>query len=219
MRKMLLVSTGLLLLLPVLALAQAPRDCPTCLLGLFDDTALNKNCGTITAFTAKDIYLGAILTGTETGLTGLEFSLANMRQTEDGILVTAVEGITEFPPNIFLGSVQAPADTSATSAGTGGANVNWPACVQGTKLPLLKISILTFNALTDKQFTVMHKFAPSNPAYGLGGPIIIACDAPTYTPIRVTGGYYIANPSANPPAVCFITVNSETWGAVKQMYR
>jgi len=217
MRKMLLLFFGLMLL-P--ALASAQESCPACTLGIFDGADLNTNCGTVTQMQAKDLYLGLNLTGVETGITGIEFSIANIRQAEDGILVTATDGVTTIPPNIFLGSgPQAPADTSATSTGLGGYNVVWPSCVAGTKMPLVKVSILSMLPLTDKVFTVMHKFPPSSADYGLTGPVLVRCDGPVYTAVKIIGGYYIANPSASPPKTCFVAVAPQTWGAVKGLYR
>ena len=218
MRKMLLLAFSLMLL-PVLALAQTPVDCPTCELGIYDGADLNTNCGTVTPLTPKDLYLGINLSATEAGVTGIEFSIANMRQTEDGILVTATEGITSTPPNVLLGSVQAPADTSATSSLTGGMNVAWPSCVAGIKLPLLKVTILTFSSIADKVFTVMHKFPPSSPNFGLLGPVAIRCDGPVFTAVKISGGYYVANPSASPPKACRVAVAPQTWGSVKGLYR
>lgn len=218
MRKMLLLAFSLMLL-PVLALAQTPVDCPECQLGIFDGADLNTNCGTVTPLTPKDLYVGVNLSATEAGVTGIEFSIANMRQTEDGILVTATEGVTPIAPNVMLGSVQAPADTSATSTQSGGMNVAWAACVGGTKLALLKVTILTFSPITDKVFTVMHKFPPSNPNFGIAGPVAIRCDIPVYTPLKISGGYYVANPSASPPRVCQVAVAPQTWGSVKGLYR
>jgi hypothetical protein len=206
------------MLLPALAWAQ-PAECPTCELGIWDGADLNTNCGTVTPLVAKDLYIGLNLTGAEIGITGLEFSISNLRQAEDGILVTATDGITEVPPNIILGSVVAPADTSATSTQTGGINVNWPSCVSGTKLPLLKVTILTFSPITDKVFTVMHRFPPTNPTFGLLGPVAIRCNAPEFTAVKISGGYYVANPSASPPRICKVAVLPETWSTVKGLYR
>ena len=97
----------------------------------------------------EDLYVGVNLSATEAGH-GDRVQHRQHASTEDGILVTATEGVTPIAPNVMLGSVQAPADTSATSTQSGGMNVAWAACVGGTKLALLKVTILTFSPITDK---------------------------------------------------------------------
>jgi hypothetical protein len=218
MRKIVLLALGLVLL-PVLASAQEIQNCPNCSLGLYDLADLNQNCGTMAAFTPKDLYLGVNLSGVETGITLIEFSIAGMRTVEDGISVVGVEAITSVAPTVILGDVKAPADTAATSTQLGGMNVGWAQCIAGTKIPLMKITILSLAAVNDKVFRVMHRFAPSNPNYGLGGPIMTRCDNPIYTAVRIKGGYYIANPSATPPLPCTTAVQSQTWSAMKGLYR
>jgi hypothetical protein len=216
-----------LALLAVPALGQQPppwiHDCAGCVLGLYDQPEMLTNYGTVTPLVPKDLYIGFKPGPEFPGLTGIEFSVSGLRQAEDGILVTAVEGITSPPPTIILGSLPAPADTAATSVQTGGMNIAWAYCITGPR-GLGKFTILTFSPLSNKVFRVMHRFPTTNPWYGLTKPVAIGCDAPTYSAWRVLGGCYIANWDGTTPVNCQLTdipvaATPATWGSVKGMYR
>ena len=181
------------------------------------------NYGTVTPFVPKDIYIGFKPGPGLPGLVVIEFSVSGIRQAEDGILVTSVEGLTSPLPNVILGSLQAPADTAATSVQTGGMDIAWASCITGPR-SLVKFTILTFAPLSNKVFRVMHRFPPTNPQYGNTNPIAIACDAPTFSPWRVLGGCYIANWDGTTPVNCQlidvpVASTPATWGSVKGMYR
>lgn len=215
MRKLLLVVALGVLALPTIASAQF--DCPDCVLGIYDGTDINNttNCGTIGMGVPKDIYLGVRLAPSETGISGIEFSVAGLT----GFLVTAVEPLT--PAAVQLGSLPAPADTSATSTGTGGMNISWQGCKEGSQT-LVRIQLLAFTAPpTDRVLKVMHRFPPSNLNYNLHA-VLTRCDDPTFSAVRITGGCYTLNPTdpAGPPACpCGSTpVESKTWGAMKMLY-
>jgi hypothetical protein len=188
----------------------APEYCRDCVLGLFDQPQLLTNFGDIMPNVAKDLYLGIHFSPPVQGLAAIEFSIAGVRQVEDGILVIDVQGVTNPLPNVILGTVPAPADTSATSSQIGGMVAAWPDCVAGSQA-LLRIRILTFAPIPNgKRLLVMHRFPPSNPNYGRAHPVIILCDEPTFTPFLVTGGDYILNP--------VIQVEGKTWSGVKDLY-
>lgn len=215
MRKLLLVALGVLAL-PTLAMAQT-QDCADCVLGIFDGPDINAttNCGTIGVGAPKDVYLGVRLSGAETGVSGIEFSIAGM----EGLLLIGTEALT--PASVTLGSPPAPADTSATSTGTGGMNVAWATCLSGSQ-QLIKLSLLSFGPQADKVLKVMHKFPPSNLNYNLHA-VLTRCDPPNFTAVRVSTGCFTLNPSdpAGPPGCrCFSTpVEAKTWGAMKRLYQ
>jgi hypothetical protein len=102
MRKLLLVALGVLAL-P--ALAVGVEDCADCNLGIFAGPDINNttNCGTIGVGAPTDVYLGIRLTPSETGVTGIEFSVAGGRA-----LLIGTEALT--PASVTLGSPPAPAD-------------------------------------------------------------------------------------------------------------
>jgi hypothetical protein len=213
MRKLVLVAVGLLLL-PSLA-AAVIGDCPTCTLALYAEPTLSTNCGVIPGLAPTDIYLGLKLSGGETGITGVEFSVTGT----EGFLSATFTPITDLAPTV-LGDFKAPTDTSATSTQTGGMNLAWGSCQLGTRLALAKISLFSLTALPDKVLKVMHKFPPSNPNYGLSGPVLTRCDAPEFTGVKMSGGYFICNASATPPLPCLVdAIQPQTWSAMKGLYR
>lgn len=213
MRKVLLAVSCLLLLLPALAAAQ--DNCNDCLLGLFDEIGMVNNFGAMSAGTPKEIYLGVILGGAETGVTGIEFSIAGVRQDTDGILVLSAEPIV--PTTVILGSVPAPADTSSTTTGTGGMNIAWSSCLAGSQA-LVKITLLSFTPVSNKVFRVKRKYPPGNPAFA--APLIVRCDTPVFSKAKVPGGCYIAGYTGTPlPACPPVGVEESTWGNVKGLWR
>lgn len=220
MRKMLLPVVGLLAL-PAVVSAQV-IFCNDCEMGLWDEPEMIHNFGAVSAGTPKDIYLGVKLGAGETGVTTIEFSISNMRQVEDNILVVGTEGLTDPQPNIFLGSVQAPADTSSGTAGTGGSNIAWPSCVTSTSQALIKITFLSFAPVSNKVFVIKHRYPPTNTFYPY--PLFTRCDPPEYTKVAVPGGCYIAgwDGTTNPVNLCAAkigAVENETWTGMKQLYR
>jgi hypothetical protein len=213
------MKSGALVLIALLSLTLpaparsgvGPDYCRDCVLGLFDQPQMLTNFGDITPGVPKDLYLGIRLTPAVQGLVVIEFSVAGVRLAEDGILIVTVEGVTNPLPNILLGTVPAPADTSASSNQVGGMAVAWPSCIVGSQA-LLRIQILTFAPIPNgKRLLVMHRFPPTNPNFGLAHPAIALCDAPIYTPLLVRGGDYILNP--------VIQVEGKTWSGVKDLYR
>src|SRR5262245_57512875 len=134
MRKRFLVFLSVLVL-PGLALAQCTtQNCGLCFLQVFDDAAMTLNCGTIVPQQPKDIYLGLKLSSPETGYTGVEFSIAGM----GGLAVLSRQYLIA-QPNIELGTIQAPPDTTGT--GTGGMNIVWPMCQTNSTTAFLKITV------------------------------------------------------------------------------
>ena len=211
------------LAIPALGQAQGIYDCPGCVLGLYDQPQMLTNYGTVTPMVAKDIYIGFKPGPGLPGLVVIEFSVSGMRQAEDGILFLSVEGITSPLPSVVLGSLLAPADTSATSVQTGGMDMAWSNCVSGPS-SLAKVTFVTLAPISNKVFRVMHRFPPSNPHYGKAKPVVVGCDAPTYSAWRVLGGCYIANWDGTTPVNCQlidvpVASTPATWGSVKGLYR
>jgi hypothetical protein len=219
MKRLLLV--GLVLVLPAVAAAQPVPACPDCVLGLWDDPALTSNYGTVTAGTMKDIYLGIKLGAGENGISGLEFSIYGMRNDTDGVIVTGTEWTTM--PALTIGSTtSAPADSSAASTGTGGLNVGWTGCLTptaGTNLNLARISFLTFTPLSNKIFSVLHKFPVSNTRW-TGSPIFTRCNPPAYTAVIPARGCYVANWDGTTVLSCApkVPVAPTTWSTVKRLF-
>jgi hypothetical protein len=217
MRKVALTILCSLLLVPSLAFAQA-IDCPECLLGLWDEVGLVNNFGAMGAGTPKDLYLGVKVPPSETGLTGVEFSIAGIRQVEDGILVLGVTPLS--PTMVVVGSAVAPADTSTTSAGTGRMNIAWPECqvITGGSLALARIQLLSFAPVVDKVFKVKRGYPTSNTASFPFNPVLVRCDIPTATTVKLREGCYIAGYSGTCPPTCCVGIEQQTWSGVKQLF-
>jgi len=216
MRKVALTILCSLSLVPSLALAQV--DCPECILGLWDDQALVNNFGAMTAGVPKDLYLGVKVPPGETGLTGVEFSIAGVRQT-DGFLVV---GVTPLEPTmVIVGTAVAPADTSMGSMETGRMNINWPQCVAitGGSTAIARVQILSFSPVVDKVFKVKRGYPSSNVMNYPFNPIIVRCDFPTFTTVKMREGCYIAGYSGTPLPQCpVVAVEEQTWSGVKQLF-
>lgn len=196
----------------------AVDDCPSCVLGIWDDPQLTANFGTFPVMTMKHIYVGIDFAGGFDGLTGIQFSIAGIRQAEDGILVT---GIQPLGADVWFGSIQAPADTSATSSGTGGLFVAWnkQSCREGDQA-LVRVTLLTFVQQTNKVLRVLRSYPPTNPM--VRTPNFVQCDPPFFTQTRVRGGCYILNWDGSPDLGCnseTVAVESSTWSELKALFR
>lgn len=224
MRKLMLLIVVGSLALPATGWAQDPIFCADCKIGLYDEPEMINNTGAVSAGVPKEIYVGVRLPETETGVTVIEFSVAGMRQIEDGILVISTEGMTDPLPNIILGSVPAPADT--TIAGdpnaANGVDIAWASCisVSGSRV-LAKITFLSFSPVTNKVFKVLRRYPPTNPLWPW--PLFARCDAPVYTLVGVNGGCYIAgwDGTTDPVNLCQVetAVEENTWSGMKQLFR
>jgi hypothetical protein len=184
-------------------------------LGLWDEQGLVNNFGAMTAGVPKSIYLGVKVPPSETGLTGVEFSIAGI---DASILVLST---TPIPSTmITLGSPPAPADTSTTTAGTGGMNISWPECIaiSGGSLAIAQIQLLSFSPVSDKVFRVKRKYPASNPANFPFNAVIVRCDNPTFTTVKMREGCYIAGATGTPVPSCSVAVEESTWGGVKQLF-
>lgn len=205
----------ILMMAPTSALAQI-GNCPDCILGLYDDTSFASNFGVSAPFVAKDIYLSIDLAAPETGVTGIEFSVAGI--TGSPLLVIGVTPL--IPAPVVLGSLAAPADTSATSVGTGGMNIAWPTCLAGDRA-LVKVTLFHPVPVVNQVLRVMHRFPTTNILYNKR-PVLVRCDAPTFTAVRINGGCYVLNPNGDPGTPCPIgpvAVEGRTWTGVKQLFR
>jgi hypothetical protein len=201
--------------------AQVAPACFDCVIGLYDDPARTSAIGTSTPGTVKSIYLGIDYAPGVTGLLGMEFSIHGMRSDTDGILVGAIEWVV--PPTVVLGpSLIAPADTSATSMGVGGQTLAWQQCQVGSRT-LARIDFLHFMPLVNKVFKIMRKFPQSNPPAYQGRPVIVLCDPPTFTSVRVSGSCYILNWNGDPNVLSCIDapigIEQRAWSSVKALYR
>lgn len=196
--------------------AASGQDCFDCLLGIYDDPALSVNRGTIVPGEPKDIYVGVKLRESDTELAGIEFSIAGL---DDGD-VYLLGAVPLGPRALVFGTVPAPRDTTEDSEEVGGATVAWTTC-PSSRQALLKLTIYAYRPVSDKILVVKRSYPTTNPAWA--SPIIVRCAPPAYPIARVSGGCYLLNWSGNIARDCMsamaVSVNQETWSAVKQIYR
>ena len=170
---------------------------------------MTQNFGSIVPFTVKDIYLGIKYGAGETGLTGIEFSISGW--DPQVLWLQPVESVTSPAANIMLNSPIAPVDTTQT----GGMNVAWPSCIVGSQA-LLRFTVVWMNPVPPMNLVlqVRHRYPPSNPQFGLAGPVLVDCALPPpegYIAVRIAGGSYVLNP--------VVQTEGKTWGKVKGLYR
>ncbi len=127
----------------LLRLAAWPCRAQEAVLGIYDDSAMTQTHGVMDG-PSKELWLGvgAMNPPPFDGFTGAEFSIDGL---QDFSLYT-VEFLGE--PNLVLGTLAAPADTST---GSGGINVAWPRCVPSETL----IAHLTLYAATPPENQVL----------------------------------------------------------------
>jgi hypothetical protein len=215
-----LASIALALVLPNLAQAQV-SDCWECVLGIYDDQALTRNFGSWdpTVSPTKDLWFG-IKYDPNSGvdrLAGFEFSVMGL-----GDLLFAVirpYACDTCPPN----TIEAPGDTTT---GTGGISEGVIGCSENSRA-LLLLTLLSFDpAPEDHVLTVLRRF-PST-VEGVQSPLIRLCDRPEFTPIRVSGGCYVLNPSDPTPGTVIdgcelvsetTAIQEGNWSHIKALFR
>ena len=222
MRRVLLAVLSLLLLPSVAPAQEVIDNCFDCTLGIWDELTLVHAYGTIDLFTPKEIFVGIKLSPGHQGVTLLEFSIAGLPSLSD--MFVTVDGVD--PIATSDGSIYAPADTSSVGnpAAADGFVVSWASCLGGNRA-LLRLSILALTPVpVNTVFTVKRRY-PST-YLELDGvtprvrtPLFVGCNAPVFTPVRVTGGCYVANPDTNPVPGCQTAVTEESWTQVKGLFR
>ncbi len=190
-------------------------NCFGCNLGIFDDATMTSNRGTVLPFAIKDIYVGIQYSSGFSQLSGIEFSITGLRSDVDGIIGLAFEPLA--PGAVTIGTIPSPADTSATSVGTGGINIAWPGCLDGNRA-LVKISFFSFTPISNKVITLKRRYPTTNPTFW-HTPIFVQCDAPVFSIVRVSGGCYGINVPPGPlPCDAVVGIERTTWSQVKSLY-
>jgi hypothetical protein len=142
-------------------------------------------------------YIIAILggDGAANGITGAEFS-------EPGI-----------PAGWFVSPSPNPAANvnliHANGIGTG-ANIAFPSCQTGSMVLLYTLSGFATSNPSTRIVIDRHTF-PSNPNFSC--PVLVLCDAPTFTTICVPGGQGILN-----GVPCTVGVEQQSWSGVKELF-
>lgn len=209
-------ATWVVVLLCTAGRAAAVEDCPACILGIWDDDQLTRNYGYSAPGEFKYVYVGLRAPETMRLFRNVEFSIAGLRP-EDGLLVLGISCNQGAIPSC-IGTAASPADTSATSTGTGGLTTFWFDCF-GDGQPLISILFLHLGPEPDHVLQVKRRYPTSNPAWHT--PVLFACGEPPVV-VRVSAGCYVLNPTPGQTTPCVlenVPAAVPTWSRVKSLYR
>ncbi|UCE02892.1 MAG: hypothetical protein JSW67_01440 [Candidatus Latescibacterota bacterium] len=226
MRKVLLATFSVLLLVP--AMVSAQDNCLDCTLGIYATTDLSENFLNWTPSATdfqKTIFVGINYDETSglSALTGVELSI----QYGDLKANVASVNFQELDnPAVVLGADEsAPADTTShgcTEQSACGKSIAWASCLPGNRA-VAQISIIAFTPLPDDLvIRVLRRFPSTNPT--VQSPLFTQCDGPLFTKTRVTGGCFVFNPTVGPGGMvddCEIKVPvaPNSWSKIKSLYR
>lgn len=198
--------------------AGAVDSCFDCLIGIFDDPALTQAKGTIAVGITKEVYVGVQLAGGETGLTGIELSIAGLNK--NGLLVVGTEPLG--PRALVWGNtIAAPTDTTAASSADGGISAAWSQ-ERHSGDALLKVTLLATEEIQDHLLVVKRSYPTTNTWWRTA--IFTRNDSPNFTAVRATGGCYALNVTGGLLSDCatisrVTDVSAKTWSGVKQLYQ
>ena len=181
-------------------LAAAPCGAQT--IGVYFDQAATDCDGVIPQFTLTRLYVCAVLGGEAAGgITGAEFRI-------DG-----------FPPaGQWFGNWIPPIQCDLGCLGqphTGGTNVAWPSCQQGTNGVVLlgSLEVVAFVDPGPVHLVVREHSNPSNSNFAC--PLVTLCDN-QFTRVCVTGGEAMVGGVLSCPTV---GVAESAWSGIKALYR
>ena len=163
----------------------APESCASCYLGVYDDASMSRTTGTISLFEIKSVYLGIQLSE---GITGFE-SLAFEATYPAGFTVLDV---TPYVPGADI-----------HTAGSNSVRVEWPHCVQGSRL-LFRVRLLSTRSV-------------QNAAMQIRNATLRTCAASGARTVQIPAGCYVLNPRGASP--CTSGIVPATWSGTKGLYK
>lgn len=185
------------------------RDCPACVLGIFDDAELTSAEGHwLDAIPVKRLWVGVKHDPSSelNGLTGIELSVDGLHLLPEGASVSFE--VKRGPSAVFGSDIRTPPPQSGSEA-EGGINAVWGECISGD-LDLVEITIFSLVPPTEViELRVRRKFPAPDPE--AQAPLFTNCDGPIFEKVVVTGGIY----KLYPP----VAVDAETWSRIKSLYR
>jgi hypothetical protein len=94
-----------------------------------------------------------------------------------------------------------------------GTNIAFPGCQGGSGgiLLLYTINYFATTNVVNHRMRILPHIAPSNPQFVC--PLLVLCDAPTFTKICVSGGEGVINGGD-----CTVGVEQKSWSQVKSLY-
>lgn len=163
----------------------APEVCTGCYLGVYDDAAMTRTTGSVSPFQIKSVYLGIRFGDEVTGLEKLSFE------------ATYPSGFTILDVTPYV----AGADIITTGARS--LRVEWPRCVQGSRL-LFRVRLLTTRSV-------------QNAAVQIRSASVQSCAAVGSKSVKIPAGCYVLNPRGASP--CATSVQPVTWSITKGLYK
>jgi hypothetical protein len=229
-------SIRAMILLAILSIATPPTVHPQPYpaegyVGVYFDRAGTQFCGSIPPAVQTTLYILATLNGaTRDGITGVELRLEFSRTPGQFVIFTPVPCAC-----ITLGNF---VDSTACVSDAAGANFAFPFC-QGAdpiagagRVFLGWITILDFGPASPFTIETKRRNPSSDPEHLC--PLFVLCDSPVFTEVCMTlqaddprlGGLepvafrsVVNDPNCSGPPGCVVGVESQTWSAVKHLYR
>ncbi len=164
----------------------APQTCAGCFLGVYDDAAMSRTTGTISPFQIKSVYLGIQLGDEVAGLEKLSFE------------ATYPAGFTVLEVTPYV------TGANILSTGSRSVRVEWPSCVQGSRLLLFRVRLLSTRSV-------------QNAAVQIRGAMLQTCATAGASTVEIPAGCYVLNPRG--PSPCATAVMPTTWSATKGLYK
>lgn len=185
----------LALALAVLVLGSAGASSQT--IGVFFDVGANSCSGIVAPFSLSTLYVLALPAGPAAGgITGAAFRI-------DG--APAGWFYTQNYPGVCDLTCPAPLVEDAWFA--------FPTCQTASIVPLMSINVLATGSLQDVVLTTRRNDAPN--VWALDCPVLVLCDAPTYTGVCASGNVAVINPVQE---TCTLDLAPSTWSKVKSLY-
>ena len=177
-------------------------DCSDCILGLYADPQLTQTQAEPNG-SSIDLYLGIrYAADVSAELVATEFSIAGL----DSFMVTFEPYDS---PTVVLGRPAAPSGLDTLSA-EGGMLIGWPTCLTGDRA-LMKLTLFPRGPWpTGAAFRVKHRYPPSNAEHPW--PLVVQCDDPFFTQMRVGGGAFTLGPAG--PPTCTVATTANDFGVV-----
>jgi len=163
----------------------APQTCAGCFLGVYDDAAMSRISGTISPFQIKSVYLGIQFGDAVTGLEKLSFE------------ATYPPGFTVLEVTPYV------AGANIVTTGSRSVRVEWPRCVQGSRL-LFRVRLLSTRSV-------------QNAAVQIRGATLQTCTAAGASTVGIPAGCYVLNPRG--PSPCTTGIVPTTWSITKGLYK
>jgi len=180
------------------AVACRPAGAQT--LAVYSDSLATSTCIETSLVPYLDLFVVFVPGGSVGEIQGAQFRLEGI--PEDWVIQSSTPNTMA---SFFLGD---PFDANWPEG-----SVAFPACRQGVVM-LWKATVFAWPTVENHAIEVKGQaFCPGG--HSCWGPMVNLCDAPVYTSVVLAN----SSTEVNPPQGCTVSVDSQTWGAVKLLYR